>query len=253
MPPADAPVVILFPDCFTVYNEPEVGRAAVEVLETFGYRVVLPPAGCCGRAAISHGLLPQAVRMASRTTRDLERVIESSGASAVVGCEPSCVSAIVDDWPDLKLTVPLEVVERVALRTMMIEEFLEREWSRHPRHPEASPDDSNLVLLHGHCHQKALWGTSNVLSLLQRFGNENVRALDSGCCGMAGAFGFTRDHFDISLQIAELALFPALREHPAAAVVAPGTSCRHQIRDGLDRLSLHPVQFIADQLAGRSR
>jgi FAD/FMN-containing dehydrogenase/Fe-S oxidoreductase len=246
----DAPAVILLPDCFCLYGETGIGRAAVLVLEALGYRVVVPRAGCCGRAAISLGLLPRAIATAAGTARRLERALDAHGAERIVGCEPSCVSAITDDWPDLALDVPRSTVDRLAAATGAIEDFVESGWMDHPRavgDAMACAGDEP-VLLHGHCHQKALWGTRRSEALLRRFVGDRLRVLDAGCCGMAGAFGYAREHYDLSMRIAALELLPALRSASDAVLVAPGTSCRHQVRDGAGRAAVHPIEIVAEGL-----
>ncbi|MHC4992050.1 MAG: (Fe-S)-binding protein, partial [Planctomycetota bacterium] len=249
--PPEAPAVVLLPDCFTVYSEPKVGRAAVTTLEQLGYRPIVPPLGCCGRAHISTGQLATAQGLCGRTAAALARVVDEADAVAIVGCEPSCVSAITDDWPDLQLPVATDLVTRLASMSMMIEAFVERRWDDHPVRPHGDHDgDGPEVLLHGHCHQKALWGVGDTSSLVRRWLGSRLEILDSGCCGMAGAFGYTAGHYDLSMEIAELALFPALRDHPDAVVLAPGTSCRHQIRDGLGREARHPIELVAEMGTG---
>jgi Fe-S oxidoreductase len=242
--------VILFPDCFTVYSEPEIGRAAIHVLEHAGYRVIIPKIGCCGRAMISNGLLDDAIITCSRTATALAKLIEEHEPRAIVGCEPSCISALTDDWQDLKLDVSADAVRTIGNRAVLIEDFLAAEWDRHPRQLQVCEGTSTPVLLHGHCHQKALWGAERSIELLRRCGFNGATLLDTGCCGMAGAFGFAREHFDLSMRIGELSLFPQLRDQPEALVLAPGTSCRHQIRDALARHSMHPIQLIASALSG---
>jgi FAD/FMN-containing dehydrogenase/Fe-S oxidoreductase len=246
----DAPAVVLLPDCFTMYSEPEIGRAAVHVLEAFGYRVILPAAGCCGRPHISGGLLPEAIAAARATATALIAAVERDRAIAVVGCEPSCVSAITDDWLDLDLGLDRDAVRGLAERSMLVEELLVRRWEQHPARPSGPRGGSAAaeILVHGHCHQKALWGTGASLALIERLTGRAPVEIDSGCCGMAGAFGFSRTRYDLSMRIAELALLPALRARPGATVAAPGTSCRHQIRDALGRSTLHPIEIAARAL-----
>jgi FAD/FMN-containing dehydrogenase/Fe-S oxidoreductase len=241
------PAVILLPDCFTVFNEPSIGRDAVRVLERLGYRVVLPRLGCCGRPMISLGFMDRARRVCAATATALRNEVERSRAIAVLGIEPSCVSAIRDDWLDLKMDVDAARVRDLAARTLLVEEFVETWWDRHPHRPPFTPDPAaGDVVLHAHCHQKALWGADTTAALLRRaLGAARVTVLDSGCCGMAGAFGYSTRRFDLSMRIAEHSLFGALRSQPAAQVAATGTSCRHQIRDGLARHSDHPVTLVA--------
>jgi Fe-S oxidoreductase len=247
---ADSPTVVLFPDCFMTYNEPRIGRAAVRVLETLGYRIVLPKTGCCGRAMISNGLLEQAASTCCGTARELIAVCEASNAIAIVGCEPSCVSAIADDWRDLRMNIDREAIESISRRTMLVEQFILDRWDEHPRRPEERQTPDHEILVHGHCHQKALWGMDASLALLRRAHGAAVEPIDAGCCGMAGAFGFTRGHYDLSMAIGELALFPVVRQHPDAVIAAPGTSCRHQLLDGLGREARHPIELLADAWGG---
>lgn len=242
------PVVILYADCFTAYNEPDIGVATIKVLGSFGYRVVVADAGCCSRAAISTGLLDSARRNASVTATRLLRAMDEHRAVGMVVCEPSCLSAIKDDWLRLRLAVPPEQLRRLAEASYLPEDFLDQRWDSHPRRAAFEQSRADSVLLHAHCHQKALWGAETSARLLRRVVGDRLRVLDTGCCGMAGSFGYTADRYELSMKIGELSLFPALRASPDAAVVAPGTSCRHQIHDGVHRRALHPMELIATML-----
>lgn len=250
MPATGAPRVMLFADCFTTYNEPRIGLAAIRVLEAFGYAVDLPQVGCCGRAMISTGLLDAAVASADGVVESLKAAITDPNVVAVLVCEPSCLSSMIDDWLQLKMKATPALRAQLAGKAMLVEEFLEKHWAAHPRRP-AFKASENQVVYHGHCHQKALWGTAASATVLRRVaGADNVRVLDSGCCGMAGSFGFTAERYDLSMRIGEQSLFPPIRQSDAgAAIVAPGTSCRHQIRDGTGRSAVHPIEFIAAALA----
>ncbi|MFZ4749614.1 MAG: FAD-binding and (Fe-S)-binding domain-containing protein [Phycisphaerales bacterium] len=243
--------VILFGDCFSAYNEPGIGQSAVRLLEAFGYRVVLADVGCCGRSLISTGMLAEARREVERASRALSGLLDSTGADAVLVLEPSCASAIRDDWLELPPEMPddaaMERRATLAMRTHLVEEFLEKHWDTHPRRPEI-PAQVDRVVLHGHCHQKALWGTESSAKFLRRIFGANLGVLDTGCCGMAGSFGYVDRRYDLSMQIGEERLFPAVRAAPGAVVCAPGTSCRHQIHDGTAREALHPVDLAARAL-----
>jgi FAD/FMN-containing dehydrogenase/Fe-S oxidoreductase len=243
--PAGAPVVILFPDCFTMYNEPRIGQAAIELLEAFGYRVELPSLGCCGRSLISTGMLAEASRECRATAEALMAAVDRSGAVAVVGCEPSCMSAIRDDWLELRMGVDRARLEALAARSFLVEEFLDRRWDAHPSRPAKPAFDPGPVALHAHCHQKALWGAESSAAVLRRYFGDRLEVLSTGCCGMAGSFGFTQERYDLSMRIGEQGVLPAVRARPDAAVCAPGTSCRHQIHDGAHREALHPVEVLA--------
>ncbi|MDA0214168.1 MAG: FAD-binding protein [Planctomycetota bacterium] len=244
----DRPTVLLMPDCFSQWSQPDVGRAAVEVLNAFGYRVILPNAGCCGRAAISNGMLAEAARMSCETAIALSDAVRREGAVALLGLEPSCVSAIKDDWLDLKMSVDRKCLVELAAKTWMIEEWLDCNWDSHPKRPEFAKT-SESVVLHAHCHQKALWGAGTSFGLLYRIFGDSAKTLATGCCGMAGGFGFHEANFDLSMRIGEQDLFAKLNEHPDAIVCAPGTSCRHQIADGVDRDALHPIELVARAIA----
>jgi FAD/FMN-containing dehydrogenase/Fe-S oxidoreductase len=250
-PPADeGPVVVLFGDCFTMYNEPGIGLATRRVLEAFGYRVRLANAGCCARAKISLGLLQGAVAEIDATFAALWPIAKDPGVAAILVAEPSCLSAIKDDWLTLKTQAPLDAKRSLAAKCFLPEEFLERAWGSHPRRPEFRA--AGGVTLHAHCHQKALWGAESSAAILRRVFGGALRVPDTGCCGMAGAFGYTRHRFDLSMTIGELSVFPAVRATPGAdRVVAPGTSCRHQIKDATARTALHPIEILAECLTER--
>jgi Fe-S oxidoreductase len=236
--------VILFADCFTAYNEPRIGQAAVTVLESLGYEVLLPKVGCCGRAMISNGLLADAIKTIEATAAQLNAAVADPSVKAILFLEPSCLSSIADEWLQLKLEVSVEKIRNaLAAKSFLAEDFVERFWDQHPKRPQIAQRGTS-VLLHGHCHQKALWGTDTTAAGLRRFTGD-VSVLPSGCCGMAGAFGYTAEHYDLSMKIGELSLFPPVRLAPSDVIIAaPGTSCRHQIRDGTGREALHPIEVI---------
>ncbi|MFK7960858.1 MAG: FAD-binding and (Fe-S)-binding domain-containing protein [Phycisphaerales bacterium] len=252
--PADAPAVVLYADCFSTYNEPEIGLAAVRVLAAFGYRAVVPSVGCCGRPPISTGLLDVAADCRGRAADVLAAAVAEHDAAAVLVLEPSCLSAITDDWLDLRERPGGEVPDParladLAARSTTVEDFLTRDWDGHPRRPSfAAP--VGRVVLHGHCHQKALWGTAGTIELLRRIAGDAAAELETGCCGMAGSFGYLDRRYDVSMAVGEESLFPKVRELAAGdTVVAPGTSCRHQVLDGTGRTAVHPVVFAAGQIA----
>lgn len=245
---AGRPVVVLFGDCFTMYNESSIGMATKRVLEAFGYEVRLANAGCCGRAKISLGMLPQAIEEIDATLEKLRPVIDDDRVVAVLVAEPSCLSAFKDDWQTLKLKTPKSQRERLAKKSWLPEQFLHAKWDAHPQRP-AMKAPAGRVLLHGHCHQKALWGAASSADMLRRVAGDKLTVLDTGCCGMAGSFGYAEHRYDLSMQIGELAIFPAARTMtPRDVLVAPGTSCRHQVHDGVGKHAVHPMQFVADCL-----
>jgi FAD/FMN-containing dehydrogenase/Fe-S oxidoreductase len=232
--------VALFADTWTMYNEPEVGKAAVEVLERLGFRVELVSYGCCGRPQISKGLLREAKRMAAANVNRLSRYVVEG--VPIVGLEPSCVTAFKDDYRDL---VPGEATEAVADSVWMIDQFLAKEWTQGRIDPTASfHKGMTPLMLHGHCQQRAILGTGATRAVLEWISSD-VHEVDSGCCGMAGSFGY--GHYDVSMAIGEQRLFPAVREH-RGETVACGFSCRHQIRDGTGKASRHVTEVLARAL-----
>jgi Fe-S oxidoreductase len=194
------------------------------------------------------GMLPEAIDEIDATIERLRPLIEDPACAAILFSEPSCLSAIKDDWLTLKLRSPLELRRRLASKSHLTEDFLHRRWDEHPRRPDfAAP--AGRVLLHAHCHQKALWGAESSAALVRRAVADRLRVLDTGCCGMAGSFGYAAHRFDLSNSIGELTLFPAARAMQSGDVLlAPGTSCRHQLHDGVQVNAMHPVTFLASLL-----
>ncbi|MFI4881754.1 MAG: FAD-binding and (Fe-S)-binding domain-containing protein [Phycisphaerales bacterium JB064] len=239
----DHPKVLVFGDCFTMYNEPSIGVAAGRVLEAFGYQPVLVDAGCCGRSMISTGLLDDAARTIKNT---YTKLMAADATAPIIVLEPSCLSAIIDDWVQLKSDIPLADRKALAARTHGLESFLHERWDDHPQRPEVTnkPD----IYLHGHCHEKSLRGIGNATRLLERFAT--VHTADTTCCGMAGSFGFTKDRYDLSIKIGELGALPHARDAASQgqAVLAAGTSCRHQMHDGAQLRALHPAEWLDDLL-----
>ncbi len=246
------PQVSLFGDCFTMFNEPGIGRAVKRVYEALGYQITLADAGCCGRAMISTGLLPQATEQIDATLARLNPLIADDAVRAILVAEPSCLSAIKDDWLQLRLQTPLAVRKRLAAKCYLPEEYLDRAWNDHPTKLDTVVAyASSPIVLHAHCHQKALFGSDTSSAILRRLFGASLTVLDTGCCGMAGSFGYTADRYELSMKIGGLTLFPAVNAAPAAAVCAPGTSCRHQIHDGTGRRALHPIEVIDDLIQRR--
>jgi FAD/FMN-containing dehydrogenase/Fe-S oxidoreductase len=234
------PRVVLFADTYLSCHEPRVGRAAVELLRSCGYEVVLAAAGCCQRPRISHGFLRQARQDGERTLRALD-VYLGQGLPVVV-CEPSCASALTDDLPDL--VDDAELGRRIAAGVLPIDAFLDRELAC-GRLTADFASAAGKVLIHGHCHQKALFGTAAMRRVLARVPGLQVDEVDSGCCGMAGAFGYEREHYELSRKIGEDRLFPALRDlDDDTTVVACGFSCRHQIQHFTGRSAVHWVEVL---------
>jgi FAD/FMN-containing dehydrogenase/Fe-S oxidoreductase len=234
--------VLLFNDTFTNHYDPEIGLAALAVLSAAGHRPGLAPNRCCGRPQISKGLLDDARAMASRNTDLL--FADANAGRPLIFCEPSCLSAIREDVPALLRGEARRRAEVVARHAVLFEEFLAPRTALLPL--TAGP---GTVLLHGHCHQKAMSLLAPAKAVLSSLPGTTVVDLDAGCCGMAGSFGYARDHYEVSRAIGERRLFPAVRNKPAdAVVVAAGTSCRHQIADFTGESAVHPAVLIAGLL-----
>ncbi len=237
------PEVVLFDDTFMDYNTPSIGQAAVRVLEAAGYRVRLIDKRCCGRPAISKGMLDEARAMAHHNLIMLASLAKRG--LSIVGCEPSCVSALTDDYRDL---FPGAESDAVANASQSIESFLVGLADAGKLHL-AFDERPRRILFHGHCHQKALSGTASIKRLLELIPNATVTEIQSGCCGVAGSFGYEAEHYDLSIKIGEDRLLPAVRDAaPETIIAASGTSCREQITHGTKRAALHPIEVLAAAL-----
>jgi FAD/FMN-containing dehydrogenase/Fe-S oxidoreductase len=240
---SDAPSVVLFADTFTEFNHPHVGIAAADVLTAAGCGVGVVPHGCCGRPMISKGLL-DAARAAAAATVDALHDTAARG-TRIVFLEPSCLSAVKEDAPALLRGDAQRKARTVAAACVLFEEHLEQEWLAGRASLPLGPGPAR-VLLHGHCHQKAMGLLAPARALLSRIPSATVADLDAGCCGMAGSFGYAREHYDVSRAIGERRLLPAARALDADAVlVAPGTSCREQVKHFTGVQPLHPAELLA--------
>jgi FAD/FMN-containing dehydrogenase/Fe-S oxidoreductase len=234
--------VVFLADSFTTWTEPAIPIAAVELLELAGWRVRVQRSGCCGRASISKGLLDQAGELASRMTARLAPFAERG--VPIVGVEPSCLLTLRDEHVALRPGDPAAAA--VAGATRLVEELLaEAIDDGGLTLRERSPVSGRRILFHGHCHQKALVGTAATVGLLRRIPGAEVAEVDAGCCGMAGSFGFEAEHYDLSMRIGGLRLFPAVTAEPAGTLLAAtGVSCRQQIAHGTGRAARHPVELV---------
>ncbi len=229
---ANGKPIVLLDDCFTTFQEPQIGQAAVALLERAGYSVSLASV-CCGRAMISKGYLRDARDLAKAGIAKL--AVAAAQGVPILGLEPSCLLTLADEWPEL---VPGAAADAVAKSAQLAESFLAKVLPAAPATTDRQP-----VLFHPHCHQRALVGVAGTMEALAGAGCE-ATALDAGCCGMAGAFGYEKQHYDLSVRISNLDLIPKLNESPDATIVATGTSCRHQIRDLTGRTALHPLEVM---------
>jgi len=249
--PAPNGRVHLFVDEFTDTLDMPLGIKTVELLESLGYEVVVPRHVDSGRAQISKGLLREARTLASRNVEWLNTVVTDD--APLVGIEPSAILGFRDEYPDLVPESLAVAAKRLASRTFLIDEFFVREATRGRITADSFTNQPRQIKLHGHCHQKALSSLATTVQALSLPRNYTVESIPSGCCGMAGSFGYEREHFELSMQIGELVLFPAVRKaEDDVLIAAPGTSCRHQIKDGTGRTALHPVEILHAAIRGRN-
>ncbi|GAB3985470.1 FAD-binding and (Fe-S)-binding domain-containing protein [Spirosoma daeguense] len=244
MPQAQRPM--LFCDEFTNYNDVEVGQKAIQLMERLGYSVTIPEHVESGRTYLSKGLVEDARQIAIRNVTLLKDLI--TDATPLIGLEPSAILTFRDEYPDL---VPAELKAdalRIAQNVFLFEEWFARETEAGRIDSGKFTTESRLVKVHGHCHQKALSSMIPVKKSLSLPANYTVQLIPSGCCGMAGSFGYETEHYDLSMQIGELVLFPAVRQAQDAIISAAGTSCRHQIKDGTGRKAQHPAEILFDAL-----
>ncbi|MEX2600374.1 MAG: FAD-linked oxidase C-terminal domain-containing protein [Balneolaceae bacterium] len=237
--------IALLVDLFTNYHEPEIAIAACRVLSRLGYDVLIPDVKTTGRPQISRGLLGRAKQIAQENLNLLSPLVQSG--IPIIGLEPSELLTLRDEFPDLCSSDNLERGKSVAANSYLLEEFLSDHFANHPEHRSMFNGAGKKVQVHGHCHTKALVGTEPLLDVLNAAGFE-PEDLNTGCCGMAGSFGYEKENRDVSMKIGELNLFPAVRSADTTLVCAPGFSCRHQIRDGTGIAALHPVQLLENVL-----
>lgn len=237
--------IALFADTYLNYHEPQIGIAALKVLDYLGYAVELADVGCCQRPLISNGFLKAAKKEGTKTVQQLASFIDKG--MPVVVCEPSCTSALSDDLGDL--IEDDELAKKLKENILMIDVFLAEEMDRGAIELDLN-GATDTILVHGHCHQKALYGTKSMLDLLRKGEQLQVSEIPSGCCGMAGSFGYEKEHFDISKKVGEEILFPALKKAPAEAkVIACGVSCRHQIEHFTDKRAKHWIEVFWELIA----
>lgn len=248
--PAQAKEVVLLVDTFTTYFESENARAALQVLSAAGYKMHYPkPLDnkrplCCGRTFLHAGLTHQARIEATRTIAALKPFVEQG--LPIIGLEPSCLLTLRDEFKSL---LPGTETEALAEHAMLLEEFLAREHRAGNLQLDLKPLTAKKALLHGHCHQKAFGLMSDVETVLSLIPELEVESIDSGCCGMAGAFGYDADHYEVSQAMGELSLLPTVREADTdALIIADGTSCRTQIKDGTPKEAIHVAVVLASAL-----
>lgn len=237
----------LFCDEFTNYNDTEIGIKTVELLEKLGYAVTIPQHLESSRTWLSKGLVRKAKEIINKNIELLYPVVNEN--NPLIGVEPSAILTFRDEYIDLATDENLAKAKELAKHVFTIEEFIAKEFAAGKIDKSLFTSSTQKIKLHGHCQQKALSGTAATAIMLSIPENYAVETIPSGCCGMAGSFGYEKEHYDISMQIGELVLFPAVRNADAATIIAaPGTSCRHQIKDGTGAKAKHPVEILYEAL-----
>lgn len=235
--------VYIFCDEFTNYNDPAIGQICIQLLLRLGYQVEMPEHPDSGRAYFSKGLLKEARALAVANVQFFNPLLNS--ATPLIGIEPSAILGFRDEFPRLVPAAERESAQELGRHVFLLESFLLREAQAGRISADDFTQEARKVKVHAHCHQKAIVGaeaTAQILSLPQ---NYSVELIPSGCCGMAGSFGYEKEHYEVSMQVGELVLFPAVRAAGAEEIIAaPGTSCRHQILDGTGRKVLHPGEVL---------
>ncbi|MEZ4903078.1 MAG: hypothetical protein R2822_15620 [Spirosomataceae bacterium] len=213
------------------------------MLEKLGYEVVIPEHIESGRPQLSKGLLKDAKKIANQNVQLLKDLITTD--TPLVGIEPSAILTFRDEYPDLVSEELVEEATKLGKNALMLDEFIAREIGAGRVHSSQFTVHSKVIKLHGHCQQKAIGSLIPTKKMLSLPKNYQVQLIPSGCCGMAGSFGYEKEHYELSMKIGELVLFPTVRKQPDEVIIAaPGTSCRHQIHDGTGRKALHPIEIL---------
>jgi len=239
--------VYLFCDEFTNWNDTEVGIKSLKLLAALGYEVKMVEHPESGRAAISKGLLNRAKELAKQNVSIFSKIINSE--NPLIGIEPSAILTFRDEYPRLVEKSEMEKAKELGKHCFLIDEFISNEIKKGKITPDFFTNEKKDILLHGHCHQKALSNLEDTVWLLSLPENYSVEVIPSGCCGMAGSFGYEKEHFEVSQQVGNLVLFPKVKNaNSEVEIVAPGTSCRHQIFDGTGRKVKHPVEVLFEAM-----
>jgi FAD/FMN-containing dehydrogenase/Fe-S oxidoreductase len=239
--------VYLFCDEFTNYNDTEIGIKAIELLEKLGYEIVIPKHEESGRAWLSKGLIREAKKIANKNIKLLCSLI--SEQTPLIGIEPSAILTFRDEYIDLADDDLYSTAKEMSKHVFTIDEFIAKEIAKGNINNEQFTKEKKKIMLHGHCQQKALSSVAPTVTLLTLPENYSVETIPSGCCGMAGSFGYEKEHYNISMKIGELVLFPSVRKQADDVIIAaPGTSCRHQVKDGTGKHAKHPVEILYEAL-----
>ncbi len=243
--------VYLFADEFTNYNEVDLGKKAVLLLNELGFGVKIPHGVISGRSYLSKGMLIEAKKIAEKNIAILSEII--TGEHPLVGIEPSAILTFRDEIPDLVTTELRDKAKKIAKNSLLIDEFLSVQIKSKKIQQSDFSQESKKIMLHGHCHQKSIAGLVSTRHVLSFPENQDVELLPTGCCGMAGSFGYERKHYNLSQQIANLVLFPRVLAAKDSVIIASnGTSCRHQLKDGIQKTGLHTVEIMYDSLAKKT-
>lgn len=239
--------VYLFNDEFTNFNDTPIGIKSIGLLEKLGYDVSIPKHIESGRTFLSKGLIRDAKEIAIRNVNLLKDIVSED--TPLVGIEPSTILTFKDEYIDLVPDYLKEDAKKLAKNVMLIDEYIDKEVTKGNITAEQFTQEKKLIKLHGHCHQKSIASLTPTKKALSLPANYEVHLIPSGCCGMAGSFGYEEEHYETSMAVGELVLFPTVRKQPMDVIIAaPGTSCRHQIKDGTDRTALHPVEILFNAL-----
>jgi FAD/FMN-containing dehydrogenase/ferredoxin len=239
--------IYLFCDEFTNYNDAEIGIKAIQLLTRLGYEVVIPNHLESGRTWLSKGLVRKAKIIANKNIQLLGQMVNAE--NPIIGLEPSAILTFRDEYPDLASDENLEAAKSLASNSYFIDEFLAKEMEAGNIKKELFTSETKSILLHGHCQQKAIGSLTDSVKALSFPSNYEVETIASGCCGMAGSFGYEKEHYEVSMKIGELVLFPKVRDNKDNCTIsAPGTSCRHQIKDGTGVHALHTVEVLYEAL-----
>jgi Fe-S oxidoreductase len=239
--------VYLFCDEFTNFNDTAIGIKAILLLEKLGYEVIIPKHEESGRASLSKGLLRKAKIIANKNISIFSKII--SAESPLIGIEPSAILTFRDEYLDLADDQNFEASKELAKNVFMIDEFIASEMEKGNILQSMFTNEPKLIQLHGHCQQKAISSVSPSVKMMSFPENYKVEVIPSGCCGMAGSFGYEKEHYDLSMKIGELVLLPTVRNQSDQVIIAaPGTSCRHQIKDGTGKKALHTVEVLYEAL-----
>ena len=239
--------VYLFIDEFTNFNDVPIGQKTVELLLKMGYSVEVPDHVDSGRSYLSKGMLDEAKKLADQNVDLLSEIVNEN--TPLIGIEPSAILTFRDEYPELVTEKLAESALRLSKNVLMFDEFFAREADQ--KHIDSSlfKAENKLIKLHGHCQQKSVASMVPTKKMLGFVKGYEVQLIPSGCCGMAGSFGYEKEHYDLSMKIGELVLFPTVRQQPEEVIIAaPGTSCRHQIHDGTQRRALHPIEILFEAL-----